>query len=148
MKGVFGDKNDFDNKGGMKGMGDQMKNGMVLVMSLWDDHAANMLWLDSTYPVGSTKPGAARGTCSADSGKPEDVEKNHPDSSVKFSNIKIGDIGTTFKPNPGPGPGPSGCPGGSLSACIGLCPSNPPSAFQDCVKECQKRCGSNDQFLQ
>ena len=28
----------------------QMKDGMVLVMSLWDDHAVNMLWLDSDYP--------------------------------------------------------------------------------------------------
>ena len=24
---------------------------MVLVMSLWDDHEVNMLWLDSTYPA-------------------------------------------------------------------------------------------------
>merc|ERR1712151_636431 len=28
--------------------------GVVLVMSLWDDHYANMLWLDSTYPVDSS----------------------------------------------------------------------------------------------
>lgn len=32
-------------------MGKSMDNGMVLVMSIWDDHEANMLWLDSTYPT-------------------------------------------------------------------------------------------------
>ncbi len=51
-------------------MGDAMKNGMVLVMSLWDDHDANMLWLDSFYPPDGdhNKPGVARGPCSVDSG--------------------------------------------------------------------------------
>ena len=34
----------------------------VLVMSIWDDHDVNMLWLDSIYPVNGTKPGDARGT--------------------------------------------------------------------------------------
>ena len=31
-------------------MGESLARGHVLVMSLWDDHAANMLWLDSDYP--------------------------------------------------------------------------------------------------
>ena len=30
-------------------MSDSLGRGMVLVMSLWDDSAVNMLWLDSTY---------------------------------------------------------------------------------------------------
>lgn len=51
FKGIMGDKNDFKKKGGLKQMGKSMDNGMVLVMSIWDDHAANMLWLDSTYPT-------------------------------------------------------------------------------------------------
>lgn len=51
QKGVMGDKNDFKVKGGLKKMGDAMVDGMVLVMSIWDDHDANMLWLDSTYPT-------------------------------------------------------------------------------------------------
>jgi len=70
--------------------------GMVLVLSIWDDHDVNMLWLDSTYPVGSTKHGAKRGTCSADSGKPSDVENQYPNSHVTFSNIRYGEIGSTF----------------------------------------------------
>jgi len=76
-------------------MSKAFEDGMVLVMSIWDDHAADMLWLDSTYPVGSTKKGAIRGTCSTDSGKPETVESEHPDSKVTFSNIRFGTIGST-----------------------------------------------------
>merc|ERR1712156_922863 len=57
--------------------------------------SGNMLWLDSTYPVDSTDPGAARGTCSTDSGVPADVEKEQADSSVIFSDIRFGPIGST-----------------------------------------------------
>merc|ERR1712111_57560 len=71
-KGLFGDYNDHEVKGGLKGMGDAMKRGMVLVLSLWDDHAAHMLWLDSNYPPDgdAMQPGVARGPCSTDSGDP------------------------------------------------------------------------------
>lgn len=98
QKTAFGDKNDFQAKGGLKAMGDSMEKGMVLVMSLWDDYAVHMLWLDSTYPPTkpTTDPGVARGTCSVDSGNPTDVEANHPDASVTYSNIKVGTIGSTY----------------------------------------------------
>ena len=146
VKPKMGDKNDFKVKGGMTKMGKAMENGMVLVMSIWDDHAADMLWLDSTYPKDQTTIGGPRGSCATTSGVPSDVESQHPDSNVKFSDIKTGEIGSTFKP--GPGPTPSGCPGGSLSACMGLCPSDPASAFKACVLECEKRCSSDNLFLQ
>lgn len=55
-----------------------------------------MLWLDSTYPAGSSKLGAARGSCATTSGVPSDLEKNVPNSAVSFSNIKFGPIGTTY----------------------------------------------------
>lgn len=74
FKSAFGDTPDFQNKGGMKKMGEAMKGGMVLVMSMWDDHEANMLWLDSTYPTDKTSWGGPRGSCSTSSGKPDDVE--------------------------------------------------------------------------
>ena len=79
-------------------MGEQMKSGMVLVMSLWDDHTANMLWLDSDYPLDAdpSKPGVNRGPCPRDSGKPEDMENNYPNSNVKFSKIRFGDIDSTY----------------------------------------------------
>lgn len=134
-KGIFTDTNDFKKKGGLKKMGDAMEKGMVLVMSLWDDHAANMLWLDSTYPKDKTAPGGPRGTCSTDSGVPADVESQSPGSSVKYSNIRIGDIGSTYEHKPTP-PSPGNCPGGSLSACIALCPTDA-EAFKACVGVCQ-----------
>lgn len=150
VKDIFTDKNDFKVKGGLKKMGNSMKNGMVLVMSLWDDHAANMLWLDSTYPKTMTTQGGPRGTCATTSGVPSEVEANSPNSNVKFSNIKIGEFGSTYAGNPGPSPPtPGGCPGGSLSACIGLCPSDPAAAFKACVETCTTRCNSTDEtFLQ
>jgi len=88
--------NGFKDHGGMKAMGNSMDRGHVLVMSLWDDHYAHMLWLDSTYPVDSTKEGDKRGPCSVDSGAPTDVEVNNANSTVIFSNIKFGPIGSTF----------------------------------------------------
>ena len=33
-------------------MGESLGRGHVLVMSLWDDHLANMRWLDADYPDG------------------------------------------------------------------------------------------------
>ena len=44
-KGLFGDYNDHEELGGLVKMGEAMKRGMVLVMSLWDDHDANMVSL-------------------------------------------------------------------------------------------------------
>lgn len=98
QKTVFGDNNSFQKKGGLKAMGDALGRGMVLVLSVWDDHAVNMLWLDSTYPTDKdpSTPGVGRGECATTSGAPDDVEKNAPNSSVKYSNIKWGPIGSTF----------------------------------------------------
>jgi len=97
-KDVFGDRQSFSDHGGLAQMGASLAKGHVLVMSLWDDHSVNMLWLDSTYPTDAdpAKPGIARGTCATDSGKPEDVETNSADATVIFSNIKFGPIGSTF----------------------------------------------------
>lgn len=96
-KKLFGDKNDFAAKGGLKAMGSAMERGMVLVMSLWDDHAANMLWLQGNYPTDKgDSPGVARGTCAQDSGVPKTVEAAHPDASVEYSNIRFGDIDSTY----------------------------------------------------
>ena len=79
-------------------MGRGMNLGMVLVMSLWDDHYANMLWLDSNYPTDQDpeKPGIARGECATSSGVPAEVESANPNAQVVFSNIKFGPIGSTF----------------------------------------------------
>ncbi len=98
QKQEFGDPNDYEKRGGDKTMGEALDQGMVLVMSLWDDHAAYMLWLDSDYPVDKSPstPGVARGTCPTSSGRPADVESQHPNAYVTFSNIKHGDLGSTY----------------------------------------------------
>ena len=56
---------------------------------------AGMDWLDSTYPVGSTKAGSLRGTCATNSGDPKTVEGQHGSARVVFSNIRFGPIGST-----------------------------------------------------
>ena len=82
----------------MKQMSKALKGGMTLVMSIWDDHAVNMLWLDSDYPTDrdASEPGVARGSCSKDSGKPSDVENKYPNSHYMISNLKFGDIDSTY----------------------------------------------------
>lgn len=96
QKAAFGDQYTFKTHGGMQSMSNAMSKGMVLVMSLWDDHYANMLWLDSTYPTDQTKVGAKRGSCATSSGVPADVESQSPDATVTYSNIRFGPIGSTF----------------------------------------------------
>lgn len=88
QKTTTGDTDVFKAKGGFTQMSAALKS-MVLVLSLWDDHAADMLWLDSTYPTDSTAAGSARGSCATDSGVPATIESTVPNSSVIFSAIKV-----------------------------------------------------------
>ncbi|PPR06743.1 hypothetical protein CVT24_013050 [Panaeolus cyanescens] len=110
---LFGDFDSFAAKGGMPGMEAGLRNGMVLALSIWDDHHAHMLWLDSTYPTDKDpeQPGIARGSCPITSGDPKDVEANNANAQVTYSNIKVGDIGTTYtNTGGGGGGGGSGTP--------------------------------------
>ncbi|KAL2864315.1 glycoside hydrolase family 7 protein [Aspergillus lucknowensis] len=77
----------FDGFGGLEGMGTAVGNGMVLAMSIWNDAAGNMQWLD----------GGDAGPCNATEGAPSYIEEHTPDTAVTFSNIRWGDIGATFK---------------------------------------------------
>jgi len=154
QKVVFQDEDDHGRKGGLKAMGDSMDRGHVLVMSLWDDHSVNMLWLDSDYPPDRdpSEPGVSRGPCSPDSGDPDDVEDQFANSQTHFSKIRIGCLGCTYPggeaphttPAPPPAPtttqGNNNCPGGSLQVCISMCPSDPAELFQDCVNQCTIDC--------
>ncbi|KAG9084054.1 Exoglucanase 1, partial [Ceratobasidium sp. 370] len=95
---AFNDKNVFSTMGGLATMDKSFTKGVVLVLSVWDDHAANMLWLDSNYPTSGdpATPGIARGTCATTSGVPADIESQSPNASVTYSNIRFGDIGSTY----------------------------------------------------
>lgn len=110
QKQATGDKDEFGIRGGLKQMGKALQRGMVLVMSLWDDGAAKMLWLDSVYPPGATGPGAERGPCDPSSGIPSDCRSKYPNAYVRYGNLKVGTLGSTTKfppapPPPGPIPG-------------------------------------------
>jgi cellulase len=76
----------FMKLGAMKGMGDAMSRGMVLAMSVWWDESGFMQWLDS----------GDAGPCSATDGDPKNILKVEPAPSTTFSNIKWGEIGSTF----------------------------------------------------
>jgi len=94
QKRVFGDtSNTFAKEGGFPQFSKAIQNGMVLVFSIWDDTTSGMQWLDGSTGTG---PGGARGPCSADSGDEATILKNYPNAKVTWSNIKTGDIGTTF----------------------------------------------------
>jgi cellulose 1,4-beta-cellobiosidase len=101
QKAVFNDTNNFKTKGGLAGIDDSFEDGMVLVMSVWDDTSVEMLWLDSDYPTTAdpTAPGVARGTCATTSGVPATIETTNANASVTYSNIKFGPIGSTFSGN-------------------------------------------------
>ncbi|KAF1336473.1 putative glycosyl hydrolase family 7 protein, partial [Globisporangium splendens] len=96
-KTAFKDPDDHKTKGGLAQMTKALKKGVVLTMSLWTDHAAQCLWLDSTYPLDRSpkEPGVARGTCATTTGVPATVEAQSADATVKFSNVRVGDIGST-----------------------------------------------------
>ncbi|TGO48119.1 hypothetical protein BOTNAR_0492g00110 [Botryotinia narcissicola] len=96
QKTAFGDPTSFADHGGLASMSAAFKAGMVLVLSLWDDYYANMLWLDSTYPTTQTSAGGPRGICSTSSGVPASVEASSPNAYVVYSNIKVGAINSTY----------------------------------------------------
>ena len=79
-------------------MSSALSRGMVLVFSIWDDSGSGMLWLNSTHPttLSASAPGVMRGPCSTMSGNPVDLKAKYSDAVVTFSNIKTGDIGSTF----------------------------------------------------
>jgi len=150
-KEAFDDEPDFQRKGGMKAFGDSMENGMVLVLSLWDDFEAHMLWLDSDYPLDKdpNAPGVNRGPCGRDSGDPVDLANNVPNSHVKFSKLRVGTIGSTYPGGSNPEPPTTqapqttvnpDCPGGNYDHCVTMCPTDPPQIHDGCVQECTNLC--------
>jgi cellulase len=72
--------------GGLTTTGKALGNGMVLVFSIWNDNSQDMNWLDS----------GSNGPCSSTAGSPSTIESTTPGTYVTFSNIRWGDIGSTF----------------------------------------------------
>jgi cellulose 1,4-beta-cellobiosidase len=74
----------FRARGGMAQIGKALGRGMVLVFSIWEDSGSFM------------QPGNLRGPCSTTSGQPADIEAHDNNAAVTWSNIKFGEIGSTF----------------------------------------------------
>lgn len=79
----------FQQRGGLTQMGNALGRGMVLIFSIWNDNSAYMNWLDS----------GTAGPCNSTQGNPALIEAQDPSTSVTFSDVKIGDIGSTYKSN-------------------------------------------------
>ncbi|KAJ7834665.1 cellulase [Mycena leptocephala] len=99
QKTAVGDMNSFENLGGLATMGAALKRGMVLALSIWDDHEADMLWLDSDYPT--TASPTAQVCLVAHAPQPPEtrrstVESTEANDYVIFSDIKFGPLGSTF----------------------------------------------------
>jgi len=102
-KTSFVNHDDFTKKGSLAGMGASMKRGMVLVLSLWDDMLTKMNWLDSATPSKdgtrtAADPGVKRGPCTMTAGDPSTLRGQHPTANVLYTNIMVGEIGSTFTP--------------------------------------------------
>jgi len=118
-KDLFEDVKHFQQLGGMKGMGESLDRGHVMIFSLWDDVEVNMLWLDSAYPLTKpeTFPGIKRGDCpGGDESTPTYLRNNFPNGYVTFKNAAVGEIGSTLMPNNSPTASPTSAPCGCLSA--------------------------------
>ncbi|CAK7237090.1 hypothetical protein SBRCBS47491_009858 [Sporothrix bragantina] len=78
---------EFLRLGATQGMGEALARGMVLSMSVWWDNSTYMNWLDS----------GSAGPCGSTNGTPVNIIADQPDTSVTFSNIKWGELGSTYK---------------------------------------------------
>merc|ERR1719387_1006625 len=97
---VYGGNNHFRHLGGLKEMGDSIARGHVLAISLLDDIEVAMMWLDSDFPRDKDPkvPGVSRGPCpGGEQSLPKYVRKKFPDATHRYTDFKIGEIGSTTK---------------------------------------------------
>jgi len=134
-KRLFGDVNDYQEHGGSAGMGESLDRGHVMAISLWDDVAVNMLWLDSVYPLDkpASDPGVKRGDCpGGEQSTPTYVRQNFPDAWVSFQNAFVGPI-DSFLDHPTPPP-PTPAP------CVPGCGAAPGTNQPECNKQPERVC--------
>jgi len=127
-----GEFDQFTAKGGLKAMGAAMDAGMVLVLSLWDDPASKMRWLDSRTPgaLGPEVPGVSRGPCPRAQGRAEEVESSAAGAFVTYTNLKYGEIGSTHPGLPGGGAAqPASQPAPVIPETVVLPPAGPDAGY-------------------
>ena len=159
-KDLFGDVKDFQEHGGMAGMGESLDRGHVMIFSLWDDVEVNMLWLDAAYPLDKpeTYPGIKRGDCpGGETSTPTYLRETYANSGVVFKNAAVGEIGSTYTPpsptapteapapNQAPVPAPtdcgsSGCCSQDFASCVTWCGTTE-SECLDCNQDVHWICG-------
>ena len=76
----------FESRGGLAQMGGAIGRGMVLIFSIWNDNGGFMNWLDT----------GSAGPCNTTEGNPALIIQEDPSTSVTFSNVKWGEIGSTY----------------------------------------------------
>jgi cellulase len=78
----------FNRLGALEAMGDSLTRGMVMAFSIWWASDGGMLWLD----------GASQGAgpCQDSEDLPANILAVEPNPEVTFSNLKWGEIGSTF----------------------------------------------------
>merc|ERR1712241_1521683 len=134
-KTLFGDIDDYKDHGGSESMGDSLDRGHVMAISLWDDVAVNMLWLDSVYPLDkpANDPGVKRGDCpGGEQSTPTYVRNNFPDAWVSFQNAFVGPI-DSFLDHPTPPP-PTPAP------CVPGCGAAPGTNQPECSNKPERVC--------
>ena len=89
-KQLQNEPNVFEQTGGFESLTNAIKQGMGFVLSIWDDPATNMRWLDSNE----------RGPCSGN----DQPRNTNPNVKVRFSNIKLEPLNQSLlepsQPNP------------------------------------------------
>lgn len=85
--------------GGTKGMGEAMARGMVLIFSVWWDEGGNMQWMDGSVN--------GAGPCDATEGSPANIRNVEPFPTVTFSNVKWGELDSTYPSGAAPNPSSS-----------------------------------------
>lgn len=86
---AFGEPDGFARFGGLRAVGEALRRGMVLVLSIWDDTATGMQWLDGTWPA-SGGPGSARGPCAPSS--VSQLRASQASASVTFGRIRVSSL--------------------------------------------------------
>ena len=78
-------------------MGEASDHSMVLVLSLWNDFLANILWLDSNYPTNAPPStlGVAQDLRRTTIGEPDYLQAKYPTASVQYTRLATGSIRST-----------------------------------------------------
>ena len=153
-KTQLGETDRFTQLGGFDTMTTSFARKHVLVLSLWDDDSVQMRWLDSVYPIGSTKPGDYRGPCSSHNNSPAYLRSTYPGSYVVYSDIAVGPIqnyspDSTAPPSPTPTPpppSPTPTPPPTTGSCASLYAQCGGSGYTGPTTCCSGTCTFNSQY--